>query len=282
MTKSVCAPTAEPFFMSTGSGKRFCIFHAPHSNTDSRGSFVYVHPFAEEMNRSRRMAALQARSFAEAGFAVLQIDLFGCGDSSGEFGEARWQIWKEDLEIASTWLERRTQRPIGLWGLRLGALLALDFATEASRTLDKLLLWQPVINGEAFLTQFLRTRVASEILAGRDGNAIGTQKLRDALTKGECVEVSGYDIAPALAASIDSANAASLAPRVPVHWFELVPETGRPIPPAAARVVSTWQQGGVDLRLDLVAGPTFWATQEITECLPLVAATTNAFSEALS
>jgi len=33
------------------------------------------------MNKSRRMAALQARVFAAMGFGVLQIDLFGCGDS---------------------------------------------------------------------------------------------------------------------------------------------------------------------------------------------------------
>ena len=49
------------------------------------------------MNKSRRMAALQARAFAEMGFGVLQIDLFGCGDSSGDFSDARWDIWKQDL-----------------------------------------------------------------------------------------------------------------------------------------------------------------------------------------
>ncbi len=52
------------------------------------------------MNKSRRMAALQARAFAAMGFGVLQIDLFGCGDSSGDFSDARWDIWKQDLAIA--------------------------------------------------------------------------------------------------------------------------------------------------------------------------------------
>jgi exosortase A-associated hydrolase 2 len=282
MNTATCMPPAKPFFVSAGAGKRFCIFHAPNPDSEYRGSFVYIHPFAEEMNKSRRMAALQSRSFAQAGFGVLQIDLFGCGDSSGEFGEARWQTWKEDLAIASTWLEDRTQRPVGLWGLRLGALLALDFATETSRILDKLLLWQPVISGEAFLTQFLRMRLASGILSGRDDNASVTQKLRKSLADGESVEVAGYDIAPSLAASIDSINATSLRAPIPVHWFELVPEAGRPMPPAAARVASGWQQQGVNLQVHLVAGPPFWATLETTECQPLLLATTAAFSEVLS
>ncbi len=38
---------------------------------------VHVHAFAEEMNKSRRMAAMQSRALAAAGFAVLQIDLLG-------------------------------------------------------------------------------------------------------------------------------------------------------------------------------------------------------------
>jgi len=52
------------------------------------GSVLYGHPFAEEMNKSRRMAGLQARALARAGYDVLQIDLRGCGGSSGDFGDA--------------------------------------------------------------------------------------------------------------------------------------------------------------------------------------------------
>ena len=38
-----------------------------------RGAVVYVHPFAEELNKSRRMAALQARAMAAAGYAVVSL-----------------------------------------------------------------------------------------------------------------------------------------------------------------------------------------------------------------
>jgi alpha-beta hydrolase superfamily lysophospholipase len=48
-----------------------------------------------------------------------------------------------------------------LWGLRLGALLALDAAPLCDPAPAGFVLWQPVVSGEQFLTQFLRLRVAS-------------------------------------------------------------------------------------------------------------------------
>jgi exosortase A-associated hydrolase 2 len=273
---------ALPFFLKTDIGERFCLYHAPAPGTERRGAFVYVHPFAEEMNKSRRMAALQARRFADAGYGVLQIDLYGCGDSSGDFGDARWDIWKADLAAAKNWMESQAGVPVSLWGLRLGALLALDFARDSEIPLHSLLLWQPVMNGESFLTQFLRMRLASEMLSGGDEKGSGTQGLRNALAAGTTIEVGGYEISPALAASIDGLNAAKLmVSNTPIHWIELVSVPGRPLPLASAKVIDAWQQQGVDPRVQLVPGPHFWATQEIVECPALLKATVNSFDEVL-
>ncbi|WP_229425321.1 hypothetical protein [Massilia sp. Se16.2.3] len=85
MNEPARAP-ADAFFLDTQGGRRFCLYHAPIG--ECRGALVYVHPFAEEMNRSRRMAALQARALAARGIGVLQLDLHGCGDSVGDFGDA--------------------------------------------------------------------------------------------------------------------------------------------------------------------------------------------------
>ena len=99
-------PTA--FFLDTQfrpDGRRFCLFHAPQGTP--RGWIVHLHPFAEEMNKSRRMAALQSRVFAAAGYGVLRIDLLGCGDSAGDFGDATWQGWVDDLVAACGWVRER-------------------------------------------------------------------------------------------------------------------------------------------------------------------------------
>lgn len=270
---------AESFFLKAGSGKRFCLYHLPLPDRECRGGFIYVHPFGDEMNKARRMAAMQSRTLAAMGFGVLQIDLFGCGDSSGEFADARWNIWKQDLTIARHWLENRINAPISLWGLRLGALLALDFARNLETAIDKIILWQPIISGESFLTQFLRLRLANEMLAG-SGKATGTNAMRDCLANGKAIEIAGYELAPELAAVIDSLKASELViAGSPVHWFEIVAEPGRSITPAGAKVVNAWKQSNVDLHLHLVPCLPFWATQEISECAALVSATANIFAE---
>ncbi len=273
---------AQPFFLQADCGRRFCLYHPPQAEKECRGAFIYVHPFGEEMNKSRRMAALQARAFAAMGFGVLQIDLYGCGDSSGDFSDARWDIWKQDIVAAREWLEERVSAPVSLWGLRLGALLALDFAKSAKRKLDHIILWQPVISGESFLTQFLRLRLANEMLSADRGSGAstgGTSALRNTLRAGESLEVAGYELTPELASAIDGLKAVELAVTdSPVHWFEIVAEPGRPMTPIGGKVVSAWRQSEVKLFLHLVPCPPFWATQEIAECPELVTATTNAVS----
>lgn len=273
---------AEPFFLKADFGERFCLYHLPHTARKCRGGLIYVHPFGDEMNKARRMAAIQARAFAAMGFGVLQIDLFGCGDSSGEFADARWNIWKQDLAMARNWLEYRVAAPVSLWGLRLGALLALDFARSSDSTIDQIILWQPVISGESFLTQFLRLRLANEMLSvdADTEKATGTNAMRIFLKAGNMLEVAGYELAPDLAAAIDTFKAAELiVTKSPIHWFEIVAEPGRPMIPAGAKVISVWKQQKVDLHLHLVSCLPFWATQEISECVELVSATTNIFAE---
>lgn len=271
---------AEPFFLKTESGQCFCLFHRPHSDKKCQGGVIYVHPFGDEMNKSRRMAAMQARTLAASGFGVLQIDLFGCGDSSGEFCDARWDIWKRDLSFARNWLENSIAAPVSLWGLRLGALLALDFASDQAETIERMILWQPVISGELFLNQFLRLRMANEILGGAGAEkTMGTSTMRKYLASGETLEVAGYELASDLAAAIDSLKASKLViKKSTIHWFEIVAEPGRSMTPAGAKVLEEWKRSGVDPHVHLVPCPPFWATQEISECPELISATAAALA----
>jgi exosortase A-associated hydrolase 2 len=281
MSSVAKGPPAEPFFLQAQQGQRFCLFHAPVGAC--RGAVLYVAPFGEEMNKSRRMAAMQARDLARHGVGVLLLDLHGCGDSSGDFSAARWNIWKDDIALGQQWLEQRLGQPVSLWGLRLGATLALDYARAPRLPLARLLLWQPVHSGATFLTQFLRLRIANDMLAESKEKGSNTQALRDALRAGETLEVAGYDLAPALAAAIEALDAAAmLVADCPVHWFEAVPEDGRPLSPAGAKVIAAWASHAVAPHVHLVTCPPFWATQEVTECAPLIAATSSVFAGAQS
>ncbi len=262
-------PRVEPFFFDADPGTRFSLYHAPAPQVAPRGAILYVHPFAEELNRSRRMAALMARRFAAMGFAVLQIDLFGCGDSCGDFNAARWELWKRDLDTARAWLAERSTGPMHLWGLRLGGLLALDYAAGAP--VDGLILWQPFLNGRTCINQFLRQRTDGAIV--RSSSALRTELL----TRGT-LEVDGYELTAALSQAIDACDAATLSPPgCQVHWFA----TGQPAPvrlaASAARLQQRWDASGSQLHFEALEGLPFW-TGQYPECNALLDATSAAFA----
>ena len=266
-----------PFFLPAERGERFCLFHP--SVGPPRGAIVYLHPFAEEMNKSRRMAALQSRAFAAHGYAVLQIDLCGCGESPQAFGSARWDLWKADAALAVAWLSKHAEGPVYVWGLRLGALLALDYAKDAPQRLSGLLLWQPVLSGEQMITQFLRLRATRAMLTGGAAGPRGTAGLRAALAAGKAVEVAGYELAPELAHSIEALRIAELAPKaVPVRWMEVVSGQNAALPSPSGRVVERWRSLGLEVEACAVRGEPFWNSVEISECPELLAQATGSMA----
>jgi len=264
---------AEHFFLSAVNGQRHCIYHPARGTAGA--ALLYVAPFGEEMNRTRRAAALTARALADQGCAILQIDLYGTGDSDGEFGDARWEGWKDDLALGHAWLAQRTGLAVGLWGVRLGAMLALDYARDAALAPASFVLWQPVLRGSAYLNQLLRMRLASEMLAGGKADA---KALRAAL-RTEALEIGGYLLAPALAEAIEALDANTMpAPGAPLHWLEVVADAQRGVPPAARQQEWVWRAKGARMELETVQDEACWNTQEVAECPGLRAATLAAMA----
>lgn len=271
--RTAAAVSAEAFFLPMSGpdgGQRFCVHH-PAATTAARGQIVYVHPFAEEMNKSRRMAALQSRALAQAGYGVLQIDLHGCGDSSGDFGDARWTSWVDDVVAAAHWLQARTPAaPLWLWGLRGGCLVALDAARRLAVPC-RALLWQPAASGKVLLQQFLRLKLAAEMASGQ-GQGV-TEALKQELAAGRSVDVAGYRLPAALAAGLEQATLQPPAGCARLEWLELSTRPEATPSPAAAPVLAAWQQAGAAVRSRVVAGPAFWQTSEIEEAPALLDAT---------
>jgi exosortase A-associated hydrolase 2 len=274
-------PRVEPFFFDSEPGTRFSLYHAPNPHLPARGAILYVHPFAEEMNKTRRMAAQQARAFAAMGYAVLQIDLFGCGDSCGDFQSGRWDLWKHDLAVARDWLAARTGGPLQLWGVRLGGLLALDFA--ATRPVDGVILWQPFINGRTCINQFLRMGLAAGMDSDDPAAPRSTATLRAELAARGRLEVAGYELDAAMVRGIDACDAANLK-LLPctIHWFASGAPAARKMAIVASRLGERWAPFGVSLHFHPVDGVPFWATSAIAECPALLAATAGVFAPSAS
>jgi exosortase A-associated hydrolase 2 len=239
---------------------------------------VVVPPFAEEMNRTRRMVTLQARQLAERGVRVVVFDLFGTGDSEGEFGDARWEGWVEDLATIAAWSRAGRADRVDVLAIRLGSLLAME--PGAAYGFDSAVLWQPCVNGGNYLRQFLRLRMAEKLVNDRAGTE-SVQTLLSRLMAGEPLEIAGYEVAAALAAAInirsfDGARPPNLRS---LRWFDIVAsDDGAPAASTAA-IVDRWRGLGLDVMCETVVGDPFWSLQEITIAPRLVEATTRAFVE---
>jgi exosortase A-associated hydrolase 2 len=272
-------PRLQAFFLPMEQGHRFCLLLEPPDTAPTRGAVLLVHAFAEEMNNTRRIAAVQTRAFADAGWTVLQIDLFGCGDSAGDFGDATWLRWLTDVLEAAEWLRKRTDRQPVLWGVRVGCLLA---AEAASRMLPipSLLLWQPVISGKQFLQQFLRLKIAQQIIAATGEQFTGTTELRQRLDSGETIVIAGYALSAALAAELERAQLELPPAPTRVAWIEI--SRSADLSPAARQNVQRLRDAGHDVRLHTISASAFWQIPGIGECPALVAVSVAALEAFLA
>lgn len=274
-TSRVGTPAAG-FFLQGGAGRIFAMYHAAAHGAPV-GQLLVVPAFVEEMNKSRRMLALLARAAARRGVGTLLVDLYGTGESEGDFADARWEIWKEDIAAGLTWLRSRAGGWLGLLGERLGALLALDAVPQDAPSPMPVFFWQPILNGATALTQFLRMRMVSSLARAESGES--TDDLRRELANQRSVEVGGYELHPQLARQIDRLRLEERvgARAAPIHWFELASEPGRAVSPASRRAIDTLRGRGIEVRETVAIGPPFWSAVEIAEAPALIDATCAAF-----
>lgn len=267
-------PPTHHFFLDRPDGPRFVVHHRPEG--PARAGIVFVHAFAEEMNKSRRMAAQQARALADAGNEVLQIDLLGCGDSSGDFGDATWQDWVGDVLAAAAWLQEQCRAPLWLWGHRAGCLVAAEAAQQLTLP-ARVLFWQAPAQGKTLLQQFLRLRVAADLL---DGRAKGLMdELKQRLAAGEAVDIAGYTLSADLARGLEQATLAPPPNPAAAVFIELSTRPDAEPTPALASAAQRWSQAGAAVRTRVVTGPAFWQTTEIEDAPALLPATVQAIAE---
>lgn len=257
-------PHIQARFISTRAGRLFTLLFEPQS--PPLASWLFVPPFAEEMNRCRATVAATARALATRGHAVMLLDPSGTGESDGDFADATVSRWLEDIHDAGRALAEHTGLPTGLWGMRLGATLAGAAADQRPDDYPALMLWQPVQKGATFLTQFLRLRVAA--LMARNLPPEDTKSMREALAAGRILEVAGYPLGGRLADEIQALDMGTLPAlsQQQVYWIEHVAAEGQEPGPASRKILETLDGQGCDPRPAGFTGPPFWQTHEIVQC----------------
>lgn len=262
-------------FLEFHSRRLFCIRSGPQQGA-ARLRVLVLPPFAEELNKCRRVLAITVRALAAQGCDVLWPDLFGSGDSAGEFVAARWQDWRADSAALAAWhAAQLTDTPFAILSVRSGCLLLGSAADDGLLARGaRVVLWQPVLHGGRFLQQFLRVRVMAARLAGAKDSV---EDLETALRKGEAVECAGYAIGAELGLGLMAATLGVAQLRdASVRALEFKSEAGGSVTRPLEQLCTQLRSDGSDAEARCVVAESFWASQEISAPPTVVEATLQA------
>ncbi len=248
-------------FISGGRGHILVVARVPTAR--ARSAVLVVPPFAEEMNKCRRMISELADRLVDCGVAVVNVDVYGTGDSEGLFEDASWMGWQSDLGCAAKWAAEQGLVVDSLLGIRLGCALALDSLGCLPVAPSRLLFWQPALDGRRFLDQFLRLAVAAAMGKGAAGASVAG--FRKQLASGHAINIAGYTLAPDLAAAIDRAGLAWRCPSsgLQIDWLEVVRGEASGLSSATTAAIESVRSRGATVWSSQVAGLPFWASTEV-------------------
>jgi alpha-beta hydrolase superfamily lysophospholipase len=174
-----------PLFFGSQPRVLFGVYHPPAARVALGQGVVLCYPFGQEYMRAHRAFRQLAMMLSRKGFHVFRFDYYGTGDSAGAGEEVTVDQWVEDVGTAVDELKDTAGLDrVSLVGLRLGAALA-TLAASCRTDIESLVLWSPVVDGGAYLTE-LREARGSEAPAGA----------------GDTVNVLGFPLTPALEAGL--------------------------------------------------------------------------------
>lgn len=229
------------------------------------------------MNKSRRMLARQGRLLSDNGVSFLLPDLFGTGDSDGDFQQATWERWRDDILFAVDWLHRRGHRRLDFLAMRSGCLLLKSVLELLDEPIGRVAMWAPVIGGQKMLTQLFRTMLVSN---KNGSNVQSIADVRDEIRDAGKLEIAGYVLSSVLVDALDIQTLDDLrwSPGQRVLWMDASPTSGGRVPPVTQKLLDAWQPYDAAVEYHRVQGPQFWMGPEIEEVPEFLSMTTEFLS----
>jgi len=254
----------EIFFFENTKGRSLLGFlHKPLSDCQPVG-IIFCHSFADEKNLSHREIIQASRILAKNGYFVFRFDLSGCGDSDGELDEVTIWDWLKDLKSAIGALKERTNvKEYALWGLRVGASMVLIHAGQ-NIDVSFIVLWQPVLDLDLYIKQFLR-RVSSLQLAAGDTQVTSVTSLMNRLNEDGKINVLGYPISKTLINSFISIGRKpfSILPLCPIFLLSVSPVVKNT---QIDKYIDFLQSSRAKVEALHMAAQSFWDSYSSTDC----------------
>lgn len=172
------------FFFGSSKQPLFGIYHPPKARKVRETGVVLCYPMGQEYMRAHRAFRQLALLLSKAGFHVFRFDYHATGDSFGESEEGSIDQWVEDVRLAIDELKETSGvKRIALVGLRLGGAVAA-MAAEGRDDVESVVLWDPVVDGKAYVVEMLEGRPAPTATApiGVLGFPL-TARLRDGIER---------------------------------------------------------------------------------------------------
>lgn len=164
---------------------------------------------AEHINAHRALRQL-SRRLSGVGLHVLRFDYFGAGDSAGDMTQTDLPGWENDIKSAIAELESITgSTRVRLIGLRLGATLAAQVAVSLDPGVNSLVLWDPVVDGRAYLDELY---AASRVVPTPDGQLVSRPLVSRPQDLGGGHEILGFPLTAGMARELTELNLVELTP----------------------------------------------------------------------
>ena len=199
----------QPFRFGPSGQQLFAVYHPPRGQQPAKAAVLICNPFGQEALRIQRFFKVLADRLTRKGIAVLRFDYVGTGDSDGEDQDGQLPLWQQNIAQAAQELRHRSQVDrLTCIGARIGATLAL----QAAPTLpfNRLILWEPVLDGPAYLRHLAAEHVKGITSLYRTAPPAPGPLPRD--------EVLGFGMSPELIQQIQtlSPDSLHLPPGTPV------------------------------------------------------------------
>ncbi len=213
-----------PLHFGSSSRRLFGVYHPAVAGRRARAA-VLCNPWGREYMLAYRSIRQMANLLAAEGYHVLRFDYYGTGDSSGELDEASIEGYESDVEAAiEEILDTAGTTDVALVGLRLGGTLAARVAIRRPREVKRLVLWDPVDRGQAYVEELLRNAVPIGHRRRQPGGVM------------EELEIRGFPMTAPFLADVQSLDLAALVPSLPAQTLVAISD-------------SAWPQGVLEQRL---------------------------------
>jgi len=248
-----------PFLFGPPQRRLFGMFHPADTRKGAAPFAVLLcNPFGHEALRSHRFYRLMAERLSRQGVAVLRFDYHGTGDSPGEDEDGDLAGWAQDIcEAHRELLRRAGVLQVRWFGARLGASLALRAARAATPRVQRLVLWDTVLEGRAYLEELGRAQV-KEL---EEGHIIPDPSWRRALQHDPLAwsgESLGFAISPLLREQLLALSTDSLPDMEPAAVSVLARPDDEPAQRWAGGAQA--QQAGSRLQFSILAHPLEWTS----------------------